>query len=41
MDYVATKEDLKNLENTLIKWMIGTIAVSLLGLVVATIRSMV
>ena len=41
MDYVATKEDLKHLENTLIKWMIGTVSVSLLALVAATIRSMI
>ena len=40
MGYVATKEDLKDMENTLIKWMMGTIAIALVGLVVATIRSM-
>ena len=41
MEYVATKADLKHLENTLIKWMLGTIGVTALTLIAATLRSLI
>ena len=38
MEYVAKKEDLKNLENTLIKWMLGILGTALVALFVIALR---
>lgn len=40
VEHLATKADIKSMENSLIKWMMGTIAVSALTLIVAVIRTL-
>ncbi|MCY4212434.1 MAG: hypothetical protein OXF68_02285 [Gammaproteobacteria bacterium] len=40
LGHAATKADLQKMENTLIKWMLGTIVVSALALIVAVIRTL-
>ena len=40
MKHVATKADLKGMENRLIMWMMGVIGLTVVGLVTAAIRSM-
>lgn len=40
MKHVATKADLKGMENRLIMWMMGVIGLTVVGLVTAALRSM-
>ena len=40
MQHVATKADLKNTENRLIRWMLGTIMVATVGLSLAVLRAL-
>lgn len=41
IEHIATKADLQKTENTLIKWMLGTIVVSALALIMAVLRTFV
>ena len=41
IEHIATKADLQKTENTLIKWMLGTIVASELALVVAVLKTFV
>lgn len=41
MRHLSTKADLESMKNSLIMWMMGTMAVSVLTLIVAVIRTMI
>ena len=41
MEHTATKADLQKMENSLIKWMMGTIIVSVITLIVAVLRTLI